>query len=354
MGNRVEWARRRIAIPLLGILFAAVAAAEPPSPWPFQSALRDENGRFENPSGSVDRANALITVPFLFRRAFARFRSPEGLPGRVEPDLDALRETGPNPSVTWVGHSTLLVRMGGINFLTDPNWSSRAGPTRFTGAFRHVAPGVEIGDLPPIDLVVISHNHYDHMDMPTLRRLAADHPDAWFLVPLENGAVLGKNGIDRVVELDWGESHEVGGVTVHCLPARHWSGRGILDQGKALWSSWAVTAPERRFYFAGDTGEFAGFRTIGEALGPFDLVALPIGAYEPQAMMKPVHLDPEQAVRAALDLSARRILGIHYGSFDLSDEPLGEPPERFRAAAEVAGMAERDVWLLRIGETRRF
>ena len=354
MESALRAARNWLALPLLSIALTGVAVGEPTAEWGLRSAPRDEDGRFENPSGYVEQGGALVALPFLLRRAFARFRTTEGLPERVAPDLDALRGAGPNPSVTWVGHATLLVRMGGLRFLTDPNWSTRAGPTRFTGAHRHVAPGVEIGDLPPIDFVVISHNHYDHMDMPTLRRLAADHPEAWFLVPLANGELLREHGIDRVVELDWGESQEVEGVTVHCLPARHWSGRGIFDQGKALWSSWAVTTPDRRFYFAGDTGEFRGFQTIGEALGPFDLAALPIGAYEPQVMMKPVHLDPEQAVRAALALAARRVLGIHYGTFDLSDELLGEPPERFRAAAEAAGLAEQDVWLLRIGETRRF
>lgn len=347
-------ARPWVAVPLLSVLLTGGASGGPDDAWPLEGASRGEDGRFENPSGPVDEADLLVTVPFMLRRVFARFRAPAGLPERVEPDLAALRGAGPNPSVTWVGHATLLVRMGGLSFLTDPNWSTRAGPTRFTGAYRHVAPGVEIGDLPPIDFVVVSHNHYDHMDMPTLRRLAADHPDARFLVPLANGALLRENGIDRVVELDWGGRYEMGGATIHCLPARHWSGRGIFDQGKALWSSWAVTTSDRRFYFAGDTGEFSGFQTIGEALGPFDLAALPIGAYEPQAMMRPVHLDPEQAARAALALSARRALGIHYGTFDLSDEPLDEPPGRFRAAAAAAGMALQDVWLLRIGETRRF
>jgi N-acyl-phosphatidylethanolamine-hydrolysing phospholipase D len=157
-----------------------------------------------------------------------------------------------------------------------------------------------------------------------------------------------------VIELDWGQSHEVGDVRIYCLPAQHWSRRGLRDMGKALLSSWAVTSDERRFYFAGDTGDFPDFQKVGDALGPFDLAALPIGAYEPQAMMRPFHLDPEQAVRAGSAVSARRILGIHYGTFDLSDEPLDEPPRRFRSAALDAGFTDDDVWLLRIGESRDF
>jgi N-acyl-phosphatidylethanolamine-hydrolysing phospholipase D len=359
MGGRVpRWkpcgAGGWIAIALLSILIAGVATAEPLAPGAFQGAPQGENGRFENPSGPVRHAGPLIAIPFLFRRLGARLRRPAGLPERVRPDLEAVRGSSHNPSVTWVGHATLLVRMGGVNFLTDPTWSPRAGPTRFTSAFRHLDPGLEIADLPRIDFVVISHNHYDHLDLPTLRRLATDHPEALFLVPLANGELLRDRGIDRVVELDWGGSYRIRGATIHCLPAHHWSRRGLRDRGRALWSSWAVTTPNRRFYFAGDTGEFPGFQTIGEALGPFDLVAVPIGAYQPQAMMRPFHLDPEQAVQAALSLSAKRIVGIHYGTFDLSDEPPEEPPLRFRAAAEAAGFSEEDTWLLRIGETRRF
>jgi N-acyl-phosphatidylethanolamine-hydrolysing phospholipase D len=346
-------ARSWLAVPLLSVLFSA-AAAEPLAPSAFGGAPRDERGRFENPTGPVRRAGPLVTVPFLLRRVVARLREPVGLPERVEPDVEALRGAHLNPSITWVGHATLLVRMGGINLLTDPIWSSRAGPTRFASARRYLAPGLEMADLPRIDFVVISHNHYDHLDLPTLRRLAADHPEAVFLVPLANGDLLRKKGIDRVIELDWGGRYETGDATIHCLPAHHWSRRGIRDQRRALWSSWAVVTPDRRFYFAGDTGEFPGFERIGEALGPFDLAAMPIGAYEPQAMMRPFHLDPEQAVRAALALSARRIVGIHYGTFDLSDEPLDEPPRRLRAAAEAAGFSEEDTWLLRVGETRRF
>jgi N-acyl-phosphatidylethanolamine-hydrolysing phospholipase D len=256
--------------------------------------------------------------------------------------------------MTWVGHSTLLVQLGHASFLTDPTWSSTASPVSFAGPRRFVAPGLAVDALPAIDFVLVSHNHYDHLDLETLETLSARDPRTRFIVPLGNGALLREAGIESVDELDWGERLALGAVEIHCLPAQHWSQRGLRDRRRALWSSWAVTSADRRFYFAGDSGYFDGFAAIGKALGPFDLAALPIGAYEPQAMMRPSHLDPEQAVQAGRDLAAQRLVGIHFGTFDLSDEPLDEPPRRFRAAAGAAGYAETDAFVLRIGETREF
>ena len=197
-------------------------------------------------------------------------------------------------------------------------------------------------------------NHYDHLDLDTLEALARRGPETRFLVPLENAALLRSRGIERVEELDWGDTAVHEEVVVRCLPAQHWSLRGITDERRALWASWAVTGPDRRFYFGGDTGYFSGFAEIGAAFGPFDLAAVPIGAYEPSVIMRPSHLDPEQAAQASVDVRARRTLGIHFGGFDLSDEPLDEPPRRFRAAAREAGFAPDDVWILSVGETRRF
>jgi N-acyl-phosphatidylethanolamine-hydrolysing phospholipase D len=336
------------------MLVSGGALAEPQAEWPFQGAPRDPDGRFRNPVRVVRTGSFMDAAPFLVQRIMGRGEASRRLPKRVEPDIEALHRASTNPSVTWVGHATLLVRMDGMNFLTDPTWADWAGPTRFISARRYIDPGVPIEDLPRIDFVVVSHNHYDHMDLPTLRRLADDHPEARFLVPLGNGDLLRGEGIENVIELDWGERHELGSVTIYCLPAQHWSRRGLFDERKALWSSWAVIGPERRFYFGGDTAESAGFRLIGETLGPFDLAALPIGAYEPQVIMRPHHLDPEQAVQAALELSAHRVMGIHFGTFDLAAEPLDEPPRRFRSAARAADFDHDDAWILKIGETRPF
>jgi N-acyl-phosphatidylethanolamine-hydrolysing phospholipase D len=160
-------------------------------------------------------------------------------------------------------------------------------------------------------------------------------------------------GIGPVDELDWWEAREVDGVTVHCVPARHWSGRTLTDDSATLWSGWVVRGPTRRFYFAGDSGYFGGFAEIGRRLGPFGVAALPIGAYDPPAMMRAVHLDPEEALQAGLDVRAERMLGIHYGTFDLTDEPLDEPPRRFHAEAVRRGLADR-VWTPPLGETVRW
>lgn len=319
-------------------------------------APRDAEGRFTNFAGELGHGNASVRFPFFFRRILGSFQDRPGAPTAVANDGAFLRENAKHsePTVTWVGHSTLLVQMDHVTFLTDPIWSDTPSPVSFAGPKRFVPPGLSIDDLPPIDFVVVSHNHYDHLDLPTLVALHERDPDTRFFVPLENGELLRENGISQVQELDWGRSAEYEGVRIHCLPAQHWSKRGIGDDRMALWSSWAVIGPERRFFFAGDTGYFDGFSKIAAALGPFDLAAVPIGAYEPSEMMRASHMNPEEAIRAALDLQAKRALAMHYGTFDLSDEPLADPPRRFRNAAKATKLGSDDAWLLEIGETRKF
>ncbi len=338
---------------LLGVLAQPAWAGDPSRLGP---APRDADGRFQNTAGPLEQAGPSVTFPFFLRRAAGGFRSRPGAPARVENDGRLLRENARHsvPTVTWVGHATLLVQTDHVTFLTDPIWSDTASPLRRIGPRRFVPPGLALDDLPPIDFVLISHNHYDHLDLATLEALAERHPEARFFVPLGNGDLLRSRGIESVEELDWGESRSYAGVEVYCLPSQHWSRRGLFDGRKALWSSWAVTGPTRRFYFAGDTGYFDGFARIARELGPFDLAAVPIGAYVPERMMAPAHLDPEEAIQAGVDLEARRVLGMHFGTFDLSDEPLDEPPRRFRAAGAAAGLAGEDVWVLSVGETRHF
>jgi N-acyl-phosphatidylethanolamine-hydrolysing phospholipase D len=339
---------------LAGLAVLALLATTAASGADFGPAPRDEDGRFLNLAGKLERSSA--GPGFLWRRIAGSFRARPGAPERVENDGAFLRENAAHsvPTVTWVGHSTLLVQMDHVSFLTDPTWSNTASPVAPLGPRRFVAPGLALEALPPIDFVVISHNHYDHLDLDTLREIAREHPQARFFVPLANGDLLRRKGIENVDELDWGERRVFKGVEIHALPSQHWSRRGLRDTRRALWASWAIVGAERRFYFAGDTGYFDGFSAIGAAFGPFDLAAVPIGAYLPKAMMKPSHLDPEQAVRAGRDLRGRRLLGMHFGTFDLSDEPLDEPPRRFRAAGPAHGYTPEEIWVLRIGETRRF
>ena len=322
----------------------------------FLGATQDDKGRFNNIDGDIGHGKFSDRLPFMFRRFGTYFRSDEDAPERVANDGAFLRQnTGHSvPTVTWIGHATLLVQLGQITFLTDPTWSNRPSPVPLVGPSRFVEPGLLMDDLPPIDFVLISHNHYDHLDLPTLRSLTKRNPKTVFYVPIGNGKLLRKQQIQNVQELDWGQTIVHEDVTIHCLPSQHWSKRSLTDDRKSLWSSWAVIGDKRRFYFAGDTGYFSGFETIGHKLGPFDLAAVPIGAYEPRAMMRESHMNPEEALQAAIDLRASRAIAIHFGTFDLSDEPLAEPPQRFKDAALKAQFDDEVAWVLNIGETREF
>jgi N-acyl-phosphatidylethanolamine-hydrolysing phospholipase D len=290
----------------------------------------------------VSHGSTGVQLGFFGRRIWSNITGRSGSAPAVANDGAFLRENARHsvPTVTWIGHATVLVQMDGVTFLTDPIWSDTAGPTSFLGARRLVPPALPLDALPPVDFAVLSHSHYDHTDLPTLRALSAR--GTRFFVPLRLGETLRDEGIHAVTELDWWESAAFGGVSVDCVPARHWSRRGLFDENATLWSGWVVRGPTRRFYFAGDTGNFTGFAEIGDRLGPFQLAALPIGAYEPAAMMQTVHMNPEEAVAAAETLRADRVLAVHWGTFDLTDEPLAEPPRRFHVEAKRRGLeAER-------------
>lgn len=334
--------------------------ALPPSEVSAQAALgpapRDADGLFVNPVGPLSHGGVGVRLSFVLRRLGRSLRSDGWAPTRVPNDGAFLRENARHstPTVTWIGHATLLVQMDHLSFLTDPIWSERASPFSFVGPARRVAPGVALDDLPPIDFVVVSHDHYDHLDLRSLEALARRNAETRFFVPLGNGDLLRDRGIGNVVELDWGESLAHEGVRVHCVPTQHWSLRGLGGRNRALWSGWAVSGPERRFYFAGDTGYFEGFARIGAALGPFDLAAVPIGAYLPREMMREAHMNPAEAAQAAVDLRAARAVGMHFGTFELSDEPPDEPPRLFREAATQGALGAPAAWILDIGETRAF
>jgi N-acyl-phosphatidylethanolamine-hydrolysing phospholipase D len=310
-------------------------------------APRDRDG-FTNAAGSRSWPGPEVTLPFFARKVWTSLVGRDGAAPRIPYDRAAMLE---NPSLTWIGHSTLLVRMDGVTFLTDPIFSARASPVSFAGPKRLVPPGVPLDELPPVDFVTLSHDHYDHTDLPSIAALA--NRGTRFVAGLGMGDLVREGG-GEVVELDWGESVEVGAVRVHCVPAQHFSGRSLGGRRRRLWAGWVVDGPTRRFYHAGDTGYFDGFRALRARFGGIDVAALPIGAYEPAAIMRFVHLDPEEAVRAGLDLEARHVVAMHWGTFDLTDEPLDEPPRRFRAAAEAARLGPDRAWVLAVGETRRW
>ncbi len=260
-----------------------------------------------------------------------------------------LRTNRSDVTVTWIGHSTLLIQNDGLNILTDPIWSQRASPLSFAGPKRMVPPGIPLDSLPKIDVVLISHDHYDHLDKQTIRRLG-NRP--LYLVPLGVGALLKSWGIDHYVEMDWWDEFRFNGVLFACTPAQHFSGRTLFDRNRRLWCSWVISGKEARIYFGGDSGYFPDYAKIGRQYGPFDLAALPIGAYRPRWFMSPVHMSPGEAVRAFVDLQARIFIPIHWGTFPLSDEPLTEPPQLLLKKAKQKGLDANRFWILKHGETR--
>jgi N-acyl-phosphatidylethanolamine-hydrolysing phospholipase D len=279
----------------------------------------------------------------------------------VAPDLAFLSANAKaggamDPSVTWIGHATALLQLGGLNVLTDPIFSERASPVSFAGPRRAQPPGLALAQLPRIDLVVISHNHYDHCDLPSLRALAAQPGGPpLILVPLGLKRWLTEEGITAVEEMDWWERRRLGALEVVMTPVQHWSGRTLNDRMQTLWGGWALLAPEQRVFFAGDTGYSRDFADIGQRLGGggFDLALIPIGAYEPRWFMTDQHVNPPEALRMHRDLRARRSLGIHWGTFELTDEPLDEPPAALARARREAGINDDDFFVLAIGQTRR-
>jgi N-acyl-phosphatidylethanolamine-hydrolysing phospholipase D len=341
--------KQSLVLAALLLIVACRSAEGQPLPGPPRHHVEDG---FRNVDPNFRRPSGWTRWNFVVRRLLAASIAPRTFEApRIANDGAALRAGNVNPSVTWVGHATVLLQLDGLNILTDPNWSERASPLGWAGPRRLNPPGVAFEDLPRIDAVVISHDHYDHLDLNTVKRLAETH-DPLFLVPLGMKAWFADNGMSRVEELDWWQDHEYRGVRFICLPAQHFSQRTLWDGNKRLWASWAVQGRERSFYFSGDTGYFPGIAEAGKRLGPFDLAAIAIGAYVPPEIMKAVHLTPEEAVQAFLDLNAHVLLGIHWGTFDLAEEPLGEPPQRMVAEAHRRGIDAGRAWILKIGETR--
>ena len=273
---------------------------------------------------------------------------------RVQPSFVRPRASASQLTVTWVGHASLLIQLNGLNILTDPMWSERASPVQFIGPRRWVPPGIALDDLPPLDVVLQSHNHFDHLDDFTVRQLAQRHRQAFWLTPLGLAAFVRKRGAraSAVAELDWWQEHAVDSLRIAATPAMHFSSRSIGDRGDTLWCGFTLTAANgRRVFFAGDTGFHPDFATIGERYGPFDVALLPIGAYEPRWFMRYVHMNPEEAVAAFVALNARLMVPIHWGTFKLTDEAMDEPPIRARVALRAAGLPQESYRQLAHGET---
>lgn len=285
------------------------------------------------------------------RREYSKFAPVKFV--RAHNDPAWLQANRSEPTLTWVGHATFLLQLVGVNLITDPVFSKRTSPLAMLGPERLAPLGLALRNLPGMQIALISHNHYDHLDEMSVRQLARAHPQLSFVVPLGLKAWFARRGITRVVELDWWQSAEVHGVNVTAVPAQHFSGRGVHDRNATLWCGYVAEAAGKKVYFAGDTGYSEDFKIIGSKFSPIDLALLPIGAYEPRWFMKAMHVNPEEAVQMFEDLGARQAAAMHWGTFRLTIEPLDEPPLRLRAALEKRQIEAGRFFVMQHGETRK-
>jgi L-ascorbate metabolism protein UlaG (beta-lactamase superfamily) len=300
--------------------------------------------RFFNPSGANGQSFWKVPRMLLTRRR--RWPAEVPVPTRPLPSLRGADDL----IVTFIGHATLLLQTPQGAVLTDPIYSKRASPVAFAGPRRVRAPGVALDDLPPLCAVLVSHNHYDHCDLATLRALDR-RSSPLFLTPLGNAPLLRSAGLGRVQELDWWQEAAAGPLPIRVTPAQHFAARGPLDRNRALWGGFLIGAGGHRAFFAGDTGYASHFREIRERCGPIRLALLPIGAYEPRWFMKDIHMDPAEAVQAHLDLQADLSVAMHFGTFQLTPEGIDEPPARLRQALAAAGVPEARFRTLEVGES---
>ncbi|MGA2297656.1 MAG: MBL fold metallo-hydrolase [FCB group bacterium] len=276
-------------------------------------------------------------------------------PGQWPEQLN--EEQGPAPQarvrsdslvVTFINHSTVLIQVDGLNILTDPVWSERVSPVSFIGPVRHRKPGLKFSDLPPIDLVIVSHNHYDHMDLPTLEMLDRKFKPM-FLVPLGNKELLNKYEINNVKEMDWWDSDSSKGIQIYFVPSRHFSGRGLCDRNKTLWGGYVILTSGGPVYFAGDTGFGKHFKQIFDKFGPIRLSMLPVGAYRPRWFMKPIHVNPDEAVQAHIILHSQTSMAIHWGTFRQADDGMYEPIDDLKISLAKHNLTENDFLVLKHG-----
>jgi len=302
--------------------------------------------RFVNPDGRAGQPFTAVPKMLLSPRT----PWPKNID--TQPQRPPVLDAGAAAVLTFIGHSTFLIQTPAGNILTDPMYSERAGPLNVFGPRRVRPPAVRFGDLPPIALVLLSHNHYDHCDVRTLR-LLAQRFDPIAVTPLGNGGIVRAVGIRRVEEVDWWQAATIAPLPVTLTPAYHFSARGPFDKNRALWGGFVITAGGTRIYFAGDTAYSPFFRDIGERLGPIDLALLPIGAYEPRWFMQIVHMNPDEAAQAHLELMTPLSLAMHYGTFQLTTEGIDEPVRALDDARRARGIPPARFRTLRFGESIR-
>lgn len=303
------------------------------------------NGRFFNPG--VPPLRFRKSLKWITHRRIGPWRDfIASVPGDKPPEKVA----GSDLRVTFVNHATLLLQTEGHNLITDPIWSNRASPVQWIGPKRHRAPGIRFEDLPRIDCILISHNHYDHLDKTTLRRLLERDRPAIFC-PLGVGKLLRKLGFQDVHELDWWQDHPCHQLRLHCVPAQHFSARTPFDRNRSLWCGWVLTFLDGDVYFAGDTGFGEHFSLIATRFQHLRLALLPIGAYQPEWFMGSIHMNPEEAVKVHRILGAGTAIAIHFGTFSLADDAESEPTDRLHEVLALTH-APNPFWVLNNGEGR--
>ena len=336
----------------LAIALAACATPEhkPGAPW------HHTTSGFRNPPGSPERNPWWMRLPWVLTRPFAMaFTQTVPPAGHVVPPAEAARRYRAlevKNTLTWIGHMTALLRLSGKTVLTDPWFSDYASPIPPVGPKRYVAPGIPLAGLPPIDVVLISHNHYDHLDLPTIEKLPG-RERITAVVPLGLGHYFEERGYGRVIELDWFDTAKVHGIAFTAMPVIHWSKRSISKSNDTLWAGFAIEGSDGlRLYFGGDAEYGPVYKENAKRYGGFDVALLSIGAFRPRIVMDGAHCVPADCLKIGLDLGAHTLVGLHWGTGPLGSDNFSEPPDRFRVAAKTAGISDERVWIMRIGETR--
>ncbi len=259
-------------------------------------------------------------------------------------------DSGSTDYMVWIGHATYLINKDNLTILTDPVFSKRASPVRFAGPKRLIPPAIPIDKLPKIDVITVSHNHYDHLDLRSLKKIYKANPNAIFLVPKGDKRRLKRRGIENVIEFLWWEEIEIKGSKFTFTPVQHWSARGIADRNKSLWGGWFMNLKTETIYHAGDTGYSKDFIETKKRLGSPSISLIPVGAYAPRWFMKTNHVNPPEAIQIAIDLESERNFGMHWGTFQLTDEEILEPPKLLKESLRDQGLPDNFFNILRPGQ----